>query len=208
MTNLSGAVVAAVLVLGLTACSGSDDPDPAASPSPTPTPSETTSAPPTAVGRLVVQETGGSFCSDGIDRGEVVAFTGPALVVEDGPVTIDGVGSTDLRVTEVGAVQFTPGLARQPGFVVADTLDELDPEGRPYLEDTEGALEGETFEAGVGVVPLLEVRAAWPSTQEGGDVFVEQPPLTVTWRAEGGEAQLLEVPMPVELHSLEGACSR
>lgn len=207
MTKLSGAAVATLLVLSLAACSDSDD-DPEPAPSTTastPTPSEegTTPAP---AGRLVALANGGGFCSDGLRTGEVLAFTGPALVVEDGPVTIEGVGTADLKVTDVAAVQFTPGGVRRPTFIVADSLDELDPEGKPYLEDTEGELDGTTVEAGTGVVPLLEVRATWPSTRQGGDVFVEQPPLTVTWRAEGGESQLLEVPMPIELHSREGAC--
>ena len=210
MTKLSGVAVAALMVIALGGCSEADeDPDPALAGTPAsadPTGSDT--AAPDAAGRLVAQESGGSFCSDGLRTGERLAFTGPYLVVEDGQVTIEGVGTTDLRVTDVGAVQFTPGGVRQPSFVVADTLAELDPRGKPYLDGTEGPLEGETFEAGTGVVPLLEVRASWPKVQKGGDIFLEQPPLTVTWRAEGGESQLLEVPMPVELHSLRGACSR
>lgn len=211
LSRTSVAAVATLLAMVLAGCSdsgGDDDAQPSSDPTPTPGASESASETPEAAGRLVVQPSGGSACLDGLKRGEVLAFTGPHLVVEDGPVTIAGAGSTDVRVIDVEAVQFTPGGSRQPAMIAAESLDELDPEGRPYLPDTEGALDGQTFEAGTGVVPLVEIRMVWPVTGPGVDpkVSVDQPVLRVTWQAEGGESQVLDAPIPVELHSAEDGC--
>ena len=164
------AAVSALLVLGLAGCSGDEEPgddaEPTASTPGTPGTSES-ATPPAEPARLAAVPGGASVCIDDLRKGDVVAFTGPAVSVEGSPATVSDVriAGGDLRIVKSGSVLATLGQVRQPALVTGDDLEGLDPRGRPDVPGSVGDLVGRTFEPGEeGFVPLVEVRVAWPAT--------------------------------------------
>jgi hypothetical protein len=206
-------VAVAAIALALTACDGQES-DQDAAPPPTSTNATTETSAPAPASHLMVEPSGTSVCLDDVPDGDVLAYTGPAIVVKDGSATITGiryVSSQPLRLhrDNVLAMRYRIDDVRHPPLVTADTARGI---GRPagYVRDSRGPLVGTTFESGAeGFVPFLEAGVDWAGLHAdapGSDAWVRSPQIAITYTDSTGATQTLQVPTRITLHSADHRC--